>query len=214
MISRLNLASQPFRNRTLPWTTAVAVSLVSLLVIVYVLTEGSRARAQADGAERNVAQMREERRAIEEKAAEVRQEIPRDQLGVLEAAHALADRKAFSWSQLFADLEGVMPETVRVQRIGVSDVAERGGEMRAELEMVVVGKSPENVTGMMAEMSRSGTFSVTPVSENFKAAGRGGDGGYEWLLRVGYVQRVRRSGDGESANVASVPGGESAEARE
>ncbi len=213
MIARLNLASHPFRNRTLPWTTAVAVSLVSLLLIVYVLTETARSREQADRAERNVAQMRAERQAIETKAAEVRQEIPRDQLEVLEAAHALVDRKAFSWSQLFADLEAVMPESVRVQRISVSDVAERGSEMRAELEVVVVGKSPESVTNMMAEMSRSGTFTVVPVSENFKAGGRGGEGGYEWSLRVGYVQRVKRSGEAVSTSVASAPG-ESAEAHQ
>jgi Tfp pilus assembly protein PilN len=199
VIARLNLSSHPFRNRTLPWTTAAAVSLVSLLVIVYVLTETSRARAQADLAERNVARMREERTAIEAKAKEVRQEIPRDQLEVLNAAHALVDRKSFSWSQLFADLEAVMPQTVRVQRIGVSDVVQQGGETRAELEMVVVGKAPENVTGMMAAMARTGGFTVTPVSENFK------EGGYEWSLRVGYVQRVRRSGGGEGQTVASVP---------
>jgi len=217
VISRLNLASRPFRNRTLPWTTAVVVSLVSLLVMVYVLTEGSRARAQADAAERTVAQMREERKVIEQQASAVRQELPPDQAEVLEAAHALVSRKTFSWSQLFSDLESAMPESVRLQRINVREVSQRAGQTRAELEMTVVGRSPDDVTTMMTEMSRLGSFAATPMTENFKS--ERGERGYEWTLRVSYAQRVKRSGGGdaavESADAAAreASGAERAEAR-
>lgn len=215
VIAGLNLASNPFRNRTLPWTTAVVVSLVSLLALVYVATEGRRARAEADTAEASVTRMRAEKKAIEDQAAAIKQEMPVDQRDVLDAAHALVDRKTFSWSQLFADLEDVTPTDVRVQRISVRDVAQRGGEMRAELEMTVAGKRPENVTGMMTEMSKLGAFAATPITENFKS-GRS-ESVYEWTLRVGYVQRVKRSGEGsgtERAGVASMPGGGRAEARQ
>ena len=205
MISKLNLASRPFRNRTLPWTTAVVVSLASLLVIVYVLTEGSRARAQADASERTVAQMREERKVIEQQASAVRQELPPDQAEVLEAAHALVGRKTFSWSQLFSDLESALPASVRVQRINVREVSQRAGQTQAELEMTVVGRSPDDVTNMMTEMSRLGSFAATPVTENFKS--ERGERGYEWTLRVSYMQRVKRSGGGDAAV-------ESAEARQ
>ena len=216
MISRLNLASRPFRNRTLPWTTAVVVSLASLLGIVYVLTEGSRARAQADAAERTVAQMREERKVIEQQASAVRQELPPDQAEVLEAAHALVSRKTFSWSQLFSDLESAMPESVRLQRINVREVFQRGGQTQADLEMTVVGRSPDDVTNMMIEMSRLGSFAATPMTENFKS--ERGERGYEWTLRVSYVQRVKRSGGDaavESADAAAreASGAERAEAR-
>jgi Tfp pilus assembly protein PilN len=216
VISRLNLASRPFRNRTLPWTTAVVVSLASLLGIVYVLTEGSRARAQADAAERTVAQMREERKVIEQQASAVRQELPPDQAEVLEAAHALVSRKTFSWSQLFSDLESAMPESVRLQRINVREVFQRGGQTQADLEMTVVGRSPDDVTNMMIEMSRLGSFAATPMTENFKS--ERGERGYEWTLRVSYVQRVKRSGGDaavESADAAAreASGAERAEAR-
>lgn len=215
MISRLNLASRPFRNRTLPWTTAVVVSLASLLAIVYVVTEGARARSQADASERTVAQMREERKVIEQQAAAVRQELPPDQAKVLEAAHALVGRKTFSWSQLFSDLESALPESVRVQRINVREVAQRAGQTQAELEMTVVGRAPEDVTNMMTEMSRLGSFAAMPVTENFKS--ERGERGYEWTLRVSYVQRVKRSGGdaaGESAGAArKTSGAERAEAR-
>lgn len=195
MIARLNLASHPFRNRTLPWATAVAVSLASLLVIVYVLTEGAKARKRADSTERAVVALRGERGEIEERAAQVRREIPPDQLSVLEAAHALVDRKTFSWTQLFADLESAMPQSVRVQRINVRDVARRGGFIRAELDMTVLGRSPDDVTGMMSEMNRSGAFLATPLSQQYKS--ERGESGYEWTLRVSYTQRARTNGGQE-----------------
>jgi Tfp pilus assembly protein PilN len=200
--ARLNLSSHPFRNRTLPWTTAVVVSVASLLLIVYVLTEGSRARTQADSTARTVAQMRAEKSAIEAQAEEVRQQVPADQLEVLDAAHALVDRKTFSWSQLFADLEAALPADVRVQRISVREVTQQGGQMRADLEMTVAGRRPDDVTGMMVEMSRLGSFNAVPVTENFKQDR--GDRVYEWTLRVTYVQRVKRSGGDSAPERASV----------
>lgn len=200
MIAGLNLSSHPFRNRTLPWTVAAAVSLASLVALVLFVTEAARVRTQADAAERSVAEMRREKQGLEQQAAEVRQSVPPEQLRTLEAAHTLVGRKSFSWSQLFADLEGSMPAGVRVSRISVREVSQRGGQTRAELEMTVVGRTPADVTGMIAEMGRAGAFAAQPVTENFKS-GRG-ESGYEWTLRVSYAQRMRREGDGDGREMA------------
>ncbi len=200
MIAGLNLSSHPFRNRTLPWTVAFAVSLASLVALVFFVTEAGRVRSQADAAERSVAEMRREKNGLEEQAAEVRQSVPPEQLRTLEAAHTLVSRKTFSWSQLFADLEASMPSSVRVSRISVREVSQRGGQTRAELEMTVVGRTPADVTGMIAEMGRAGAFSAVPITESLKT-GRG-ESGYEWTLRVSYAQRARREG-GDGADVAA-----------
>ncbi|HEX8355528.1 MAG TPA: hypothetical protein VF611_21660, partial [Pyrinomonadaceae bacterium] len=190
MISRLNLASDPFRNRALPWTIAAAVSLVSLVALVYVLSEYRRVSAESADSERQVAAMRDQRTALERQAEEIRQTIPPEQRQTLDAAHALVSRKGFSWSQLFSDLEDLMPQSVRVSRINVREVSQVGDQTRADLDLTVVGRAPTDVTGMIDEMSRAGTFSAVPVSENQKS-GRG-EAGYEWVLRVSYVQRARR----------------------
>jgi Tfp pilus assembly protein PilN len=213
VIAGLNLASHPFRNRTLPWASAVVFTLASLLTLFYAVTEGGKARAQADSTERAVTGLRAERRAIEERAAAVRQEMPRDQLDVLSAAHALVDRKTFSWSQLFADLEAAMPESVRVQRINVRDVAQRNGMTRAELEMTVVGRTTDDLNTMVNEMNRHGSFSATPVSQQFKS--ERGESGYELMLRVSYTQRARaRDENREGGGVVSSLGAGHSEARE
>ena len=202
IVSRLNLASQPFRNRTLPWTVATVVACVSLIALFLVIAESRRVGAQADTVERAVEDLRKERAQMQEQADAVRQSVPPDQLKTLEAAHLLVDRKSFSWSQLFADLEASLPGDVRVSRITVRDVSQTGGQTRAELELTVVGRTPGDVTEMMAAMSRTGAFSVLPLSENAKQ-GRG-DSGIEWTLRVTYIQRSRmRNNNNASRSVAS-----------
>ena len=197
MISRLNLASEPFRNRALPWTLAVAVSAASLVALVLILGSYNKVRAEADLSERQVQAMRDQQKELDRQAESIRQNIPEEQRRPLEAARALVSRKGFSWSQLFSDLEGFMPGDVRVARINVREVAQVGDQTRADLDLTVVGRAPTDVTGMLDEMNRSGTFSAVPVTENQKS-GRG-ESGYEWLLRVSYVQRARRGGKGAPA---------------
>jgi Tfp pilus assembly protein PilN len=191
VIARLNLASDPFRNRTLPWTIAVAVSAVSLLAIVATLAYYQKERAEADLSERAVQVMRSQSSDLERQAVEIRQTIPPEQRKTLEAAHALVSRKGFSWSQLFSDLEEALPLGVRVQRINVREVAEVGDQTRADLDLTVLGKTATDVTGMITEMNSGGTFNAVPLTENAKS-GRG-ESGYEWTLRVSYVQRRRRA---------------------
>jgi hypothetical protein len=201
VIARLNLASTPFRNGALPWTVAVAVSAVSLLALAFILAQYREASAKAAAAERQVQVMRAERDQLQKAADEVRQTIPVEQRKTLEAAHALVSRKSFSWSQLFSDLETAMPTSVRLSRINVREVAQVGDQTRADLDLTVVGRAPSDVTGMISEMNRAGTFSAVPLSENQKS-GRG-ESGYEWVLRVGYVQRVRRRAEKASGEVSA-----------
>jgi len=189
VIARFNLASDPFRNRTLPWTVAAFVAAVSLVALVLILASYQEARAQADASEREVSVKRAQSTDLEHQAVEIKQTIPPDQRKTLEAAHALVSRKGFSWSQLFSDLESALPGGVRVQRINVREVAEVGDQTRADLELTVLSKGPTDVTGMITEMNSGGTFNAIPITENQKS-GRG-ESGYEWVLRVSYVQRRR-----------------------
>jgi Tfp pilus assembly protein PilN len=197
VISRLNLASDPFRNRALPWTLAVVVSAVSLVALILVLGSYKQVRAEADLSEKQVQTMRDQQKELDRRAETIRQNIPPEQRPPLEAARALVSRKGFSWSQLFSDLEEFMPGNVRVARINVREVAQVSDQTRADLDLTVVGRAPTDVTGMLDEMNRSGIFSAVPVTENQKS-GRG-ESGYEWLLRVSYVQRARRGGKGAPA---------------
>jgi Tfp pilus assembly protein PilN len=190
---------------------AVAVSAVSLVALVVILGRYSEARAQADVTDREVQAMRAQQKELDRQAESIRQNIPAEQRQPLEAARALVSRKGFSWSQLFSDLEGFLPGDVMVSRINVREVAQVGDQTRADLDVTVVGRAPTDVTGMIDEMNRSGTFSAIPVTENVRS-GRG-ESGYEWGLRVSYVQRARRGGrearsadESASARANETPG--------
>ena len=118
------------------------------------------------------------------------------------AAHVLVDRKRFSWSRLFADLESALPPNVRVTRISVRDVAARGEQTLAELDLAVVSKTPATITEMLGEMDRAGIFQAELRSQNLQK-GRG-ESGTEYELYVIYRPRAGTSDDNKPRELAST----------
>ena len=210
MFARLNLASQPFRNRTLPWTVAVVVFAVSLVALVFIVGAAREARGKADRVAEDVQKYRRETESVKERAAQLVKSVSPEDLRSLEAAQTLVDRKRFSWSQLLADLESVLSSDVRVTRISVREVAQVGGQMRADLDLAVVGRNPADVIDMIEQMRRTGVFNAVPVSENPRQ-GRG-EAGFEWSLRVGYVQRAVGGARGGENVASAAPASDAPEA--
>jgi Tfp pilus assembly protein PilN len=186
--AKLNLASQPFRNRALPWAITAVVTIASLLALVFIVRASITANADANQVERDVNALRLRAKELQARAEEIKEALTPEQLQTLQAAHTLVDRKRFSWSRLFADLEAALPSNVRVTRINVRDVAVRGDQTYAELELTVVGKSDADVTRMIGEMDRAGVFQAEPLSQD--AQNEKNQGGTEWTLRVLYRPRA------------------------
>src|SRR5262249_41263612 len=110
-----------------------------------------------------------------------------DQQRTLKAAHALVDRKRFSWTRLFADLESAMPGGIRVVRIAVKDVARQGDREIAMLDLTVASKSPTTVTQMIADWEGEGIFRAELVSQNLQ--GGRGERAPEYEMTVRYTPR-------------------------
>lgn len=187
-IETANLATQPFRNRTLAWAIAGTLCLVSLALLVYFNGEKREVDAQQETAKRQVAELSRERGRLRSQAEDMRREMSAEDRALLDAAHLLVDRKRFDWSRLFADLERQVPASVRVTRIKVRDVVQTRAGTFAELDLSVVGKQAEDVTKMMNDMLRDGAFAPEAVSETPRT-GRG-ETGIEWTLRVRYTPRT------------------------
>ncbi len=166
MISRLNLASRPFRNRTLPWTVAAVVMCVSLLSLILITRNARQANLQAEAVAADVAAEQMKVNALQARAAQVMGALSPDEVQSLEAAHRMVDQKRFSWSRLFADLESALPANVRVERVSVKDVLRSGGQTFADLEMTVVSREASDVTHMINEMARGGIFDAEPLSQD------------------------------------------------
>ncbi|HEY0385610.1 MAG TPA: hypothetical protein VGC64_06340 [Pyrinomonadaceae bacterium] len=188
MSAKLNLASQPFRNRALPWAITGIITIASLVALVFIIGLTSQTNTKAEAVERDVKSLSDQIESLKKQAADVKDAMTPEQRESLKAAQSLVDRKRFSWSRLFADLEAVLPTSVRVSRIGVRDVALRGDQTIAILELSVIEKTPGSVTGMIAEMDRNGIFQAEPVAQALQK-GRG-ESGTEWTLRVRYTPRA------------------------
>ena len=208
MIEDLNLASQPFRNRTLPWTLGAIIALVSVAAMVFTFGEYRRTRERAASVEQDVRGLRTERDALRAQAEAVNNMLTEDQRRTLEAAHLITGRKNFSWSRLLADLESTLHPSVKVSRITVRDIDASAGRTRAELELAVVGKAAADVNRLIADLARSGIFTadlLTMVPET-----RGGSG-VEATLRVRYTPGAGRPTSAPPADsTASRPAGEGA----
>jgi Tfp pilus assembly protein PilN len=140
-VKPLNLASQPFRNETLPGLllavgalVLAGVTLKHALVIRSVLPgRTSGLHAEVDGLEAEAARLRTEARTLRAPRPDAAQLAQWSQL------KELVDRRAFSWTTLFAVLEEALPLGVRLLSIAPS--VEKG---EVTLGLTAVARSYED----------------------------------------------------------------------
>jgi Tfp pilus assembly protein PilN len=202
MPTKLNLASKPFSNRSLPWVVTSVIVIVSLICLVFIVRATSRANAQIFAVQKDINNLKQQELDLRKQADAVKDSLTTEQLQTLAAAHTLVDRKHFSWSRLFADLETALPGNGRVKRIAVRGITTTGDLTLAELELTVVAKSPTTVTEMVAEMDRGGIFHAEIRSETL-SRGRG-ESGAEYELYVIYRPRAGSAVDTAAPTVATT----------
>jgi len=183
--NRLNLASRPFTNRVLPWVVTAVVVFFSLLAMVFIARSSHDSSVKARVVQDEIDKLSQEELALAAEAQKIKNSLTPEQQLLLKSAHELVDRKRFSWSLLFADLEGVLPQTVRVARIAVRKVHSEGDRMVANLELTVIATSPTAVTDMIADMDKQGIFQAELHTVSLQK-GRG-ESGSEYELLVQYT---------------------------
>ena len=198
MSTNLNLASKPFNNRVLPWTLTVLILFVSMLGLILVVRFTADARAKAAAVEAETNTMRATEQTLLQAAELMKKSFSVDQLRALQAAHELVDRKSFSWMRLLTDLEGSLPQDVKVSRIAVRNVRTVDNQTVAELDLAVFSKTPGTVTDMIGAMQKAGIFDAELRDQNLQK-GRG-ETGTEYVLYVIYRPRAGYS----SESVAEV----------
>ena len=188
MITKGNLASKPFRNRALPWTVTAIITLFSIIALVFIAKWTFDTNATAQTVSRDVAKLREQSEALNQRANEIKTALTPEQQRSLKSAHTLVNRKRFSWARLFADLENALPGSVRVTRIAVKEIGAQDDRTVANLELVVASKSATTITDMIAEMARQGIFDAQITSQNLQRGREGG--GEEYEMNVRYTPRA------------------------
>jgi Tfp pilus assembly protein PilN len=209
--NRLNLASKPFTNRALPWVVTVAMVGFSIVALAFVARSTSEANAKAGIVQKEIGSLNQQLQALQKDAEQVTNALTTEQIQSLRSAHSLVDRKRFSWSLLFADLEGVLPEKIRVSRIAVRQISTQGGRTVADLELNVIAASPDMVTDMIAAMDQQGIFHAEMITQNLQKGK--GEAGSEYELKVRYSPRASFASSPNPARAAlerpqlDTPGG-------
>ena len=209
MTAKLNLASNPFRNRALPWTVAAIVALASIIALVFIAKSTIQTNAKALVAQSEVAKLQKSINALRQQGEAIKVAMTPEQQRLLKSAHSLVDRKRFSWSQLFADLEAALPGGVRVSRIVVKEVRAQNDRTAANLDLTVTCKNPATITQMIEDMEREGVFHAELRAQTLQR-GRG-ETGAEYEMDVDYAPRAgmpieRSEGNSRPVDTAAEKG--------
>jgi hypothetical protein len=151
----LNLAREPFRNERLP-TLVLGAGLVLLLgatlrqaQLAYELLPGRSGDSSSE-----LAQLEAESRRLRAEAEAFRDlAAPADLVAEWAAVKTLVDRRAFSWTGLFAALEEALPPGVRL--IGVEP---RDSASGTELELSAEGHGSEDALALLQALQSHPEF--------------------------------------------------------
>src|SRR4051812_16034624 len=110
----LNLAKDPFRNRSLFWLGMTAALLVALTAFLLATTRAATVGAETSRLQDEVRTQEETIKTLEGQIGEISDAkanavFSDDDRRALDDARTLLNERSFSWSRLFADLEPYVP---------------------------------------------------------------------------------------------------------
>lgn len=158
MITKLNLASDPFRNRTTPYLLSLLLLALAASAAILGFATLNRNHNDNELAKADIQRMQGEIVRLKGEGAKVQQQLSPEQQALLIASHKLVANKSFGWSRLFADLESVLPGSVSASRIAVENIYRDGDRIKAELDFAVLSRDYTAVMNMIGAMNNSGLF--------------------------------------------------------
>ena len=151
----LNLSRQPFRNERLP---TLLLGLGSFALVVASARHATLAWELMPGRARDVsselASLEAEAQRLGAEAAGLRElTASADAIAEWATVKTLVDRRAFSWTGLFAALEAALPPGVRLVSVSPSDAASG-----AELTLTAQGRASDDALALLESLQTHGDF--------------------------------------------------------
>lgn len=182
MVSRLNLSSNPFRNRTLPYLLAALILFAALISAVYSIANYRSVSAEIASGKGTISEQEEKIKTLEARGEKVRKSLSGDEKALLVAGHKIVANKEFGWSRLLYDIEKVMPRDVSASRISVENVFKSENRVSADLEFSVISQNYSSVLRMIDRMNNSGIFRASLRSQDLQETDRLNYSEYTLLL--------------------------------
>jgi type IV pilus assembly protein PilN len=171
----INLATHPYedvRRFWLRWGAALAGAAIVTLVLVFSAVTGwmgaAKDRALIREREQQIAARDQERVKAEALLNRPENRSVRDRSQFL---NDLFEQKSFSWTQVFEDLEHVMPAHLHV----VSIQPQTSPQHQLELKLMVAGDSRDRALQLVRNMESSQHFRQTQIDEEAEASQNPGD---------------------------------------
>jgi type IV pilus assembly protein PilN len=159
----INLATHPYEDLRLFWMRwgSILGGLGALLLVLLFLISHGWDQAHATqiliaSGEQRVALLDGEKASAEATLSRPENRTTRDRSQFL---NDLFERKAFSWTQVFEDLERIMPPRVHV----VSIHPDMSPENQLQIKLIVAGDSPGRVLELVRKMEGSQHFRQTEI---------------------------------------------------
>ena len=158
---QVNLARRPFANRKLFWIAVWSVFFLSLSIGLWAYTEKTTADVEARRLAGDVSDRERQVRQLKEESEKRAQQAPTVQLTQqdayeLAAARRLITHKAFPWTKLINEIEARVPKQVRILSIKVNESVDEEAGVVGLVEVKALGKTPDQMTEMMAAFDDSG----------------------------------------------------------
>ena len=163
---RTNLSTRPFYNVRAVRAIILGLSVFVGLATVYNVIELARLTTQQRGLSADAVSAENEAGRLTREAAQVRGRIDQTEIDAVAAAareaNAIIDRRAFSWTTLFAQFETALPTDVRIT--AVQPRRETDGTFA--VSVAVQSRKIEAVDAFIEALEALGTFkNVLPTDE-------------------------------------------------
>jgi type IV pilus assembly protein PilN len=182
----INLGTRPYEDVRQFWVRwgggLAALSLVSLLLLIYTVLgwfNASKDRQIMNQYEGQIAKLDQEKASAQAMLNMPQNSSTRDRSAFL---NDLFERKAFSWTKVFEELERVMPARLHV----VSIHPEMTPDNRLEIKLLVAGDSRDHALELVRRMEGSQRFQRTEIDEERAQLTQGQDS-IEFSITALYV---------------------------
>jgi type IV pilus assembly protein PilN len=185
----INLASEPFRHERAAMVAATVFGLVLLVLAgaqgYLIAGERERASENRDAVAKLNAQLAAISRQRTEADATLREPMNEAILEQSVLLNALMERKSISWARLFADIEGVLPNNVRLIQVRLPQINSRN---EVTLDMEVGAQSPDAASEFTMRLQESALFGPATLLRQEPPTEQ--EPLYRYRLTVSYGQKL------------------------
>jgi hypothetical protein len=185
----VNLASEPFRRDRPLLVGSAALAIVLGLLLIYQAVTIVSERHQAADIRAAIDRQSRRLRTIAAQQAKLNGTLRKpENAEVLERSlflNTLIDRKAISWTKIFADLEKVMPYNVRLVSVRLPEVDSNNQVL---LDMVVGARDVPPILDLLKRLEGSPQFGPTSVQSSAPPSQT--DPFYRYHVTVSYAQKL------------------------